>query len=274
MHPIHATLAASTLCAILASCGGGGGGSDTPPVATTTTDTGQPVPPPVTTDTTPEPAPPRIPPEAGTPQPSPEPAPTAPPATETPPPPAAENPPPAAPPPTTEPGATPTPPAEEGPTPAPVFAAALQSAPADRATLSGTITVTLTGSGIRNAELLPRGGYAPTFGTATVAPDNTSATITLDTTTLPDGRLDPIRASAFNQPPGTSGASEIIVMPPRTWYVDNIPGDSCATYATINQLPDGRPALLDGSPATVRYCEPDAWPTTGMPPDCECIRYQ
>lgn len=141
--------------------------------------------------------------------------------------------------------------------------------------MRGVVTMRVAGSAIGNAELLPPVGYAPLYGRFVVSADRESATLEFDTRQFSDGRLDPMRISVFDQGPGESDAREAVVMMPRRWYVDNNPDNSqCEIYATINQLPDYRPAKLDGTPVTVQYCEPHAWPPTGMPADCECVKYR
>jgi hypothetical protein len=100
------------------------------------------------------------------------------------------------------------------------FAATVTTAPADGATISGTVRIEISGSGIENAELLPPTGYTPVYGTFSISPDKTTALLDLDTRTLPDGPLM-VRASAFDAPAGQASAGEIIAMNSRSWQVQN-----------------------------------------------------
>mgnify|MGYP003575377924 CR=1 FL=1 len=154
------------------------------------------------------------------------------------------------------------------------FAASVAMAPPHGSSLSGIVRLEVRGSGIENVELLPVSGYLPRLGLFNISADRTFAWLDLDTTALPDSRLQPMRVSAFNRPAGAPGAQEIIAMPARTWFVRNHGGNSqCIAYATINQLPDQRPALLDGKPAPILFCEPSHWPNGVMPQDCECVLF-
>lgn len=107
------------------------------------------------------------------------------------------------------------------PAAAPVVVTAV-SAPPDGATLSGNVFLRIEGSNIQNAELLPAESYTPRLGEFVVAADHKSATLQFNTTTIPNGTLH-VRISAFNLPPGSAGASEIVAMPSRTWQFSNQP---------------------------------------------------
>lgn len=120
------------------------------------------------------------------------------------------------------------------PDPAP-FSAQLVAAPADGATISGTITLEVRGSNIKNVELLPSQGYVPRLAVFTVSSDGKLATATLDTQTLPDGLLV-ARISSFDAPAGQP-ANEIVSMPARSWIIKN------------NATPAGFTASLTNAPA-------------------------
>ena len=103
--------------------------------------------------------------------------------------------------------------------PASPFAATVTQAPADGATISGTVRILVSGSGIRNVELLPATGYQPLIARGVVNGDNKGAYIDLDTTFIPDGPVT-YRVAAFNALP-SQGGSEITAMRARTWTVKN-----------------------------------------------------
>lgn len=103
--------------------------------------------------------------------------------------------------------------------PASSFAASVTQAPPDRATVSGTVRILVSGSGIQNVELLPETGYEPLIVRGVVTGDNIGAYVDLDTTVIPDGQVT-FRVAAFNTPPGQNG-SEITAMQARTWTVQN-----------------------------------------------------
>lgn len=111
------------------------------------------------------------------------------------------------------------------------FFADLATAPDDGATLSGNVTMSITGIGIKNAELLPATGYTPIYGTFSVAPDGRSATLTINTATLANGTRG-FRISAYDQPPGTPGAVEDVAMAARTWTISNSSGSGSTTPPT------------------------------------------
>jgi hypothetical protein len=113
--------------------------------------------------------------------------------------------------------------------PPPEFSANVLQAPADGTTLAGTVALEIRGSGIANAELLIDTGYAPVLERFTVSADRTVARLNFDTRNIPNGLLR-LRISAFNMPPGSSEASEIVAMPARSWTFNNSPP------------PDGTPA--------------------------------
>lgn len=104
------------------------------------------------------------------------------------------------------------------------FSAQLSAAPADGTSISGTVAIEVTGSNIRNVELLPSQGNIPILATFTVSADRTRASLLLDTTTLSDGAMA-VRISAFDAPAGMP-ANEIVAMPARTWIIKNkaVPG--------------------------------------------------
>ncbi|MGE5623299.1 MAG: hypothetical protein ACM3WS_09110, partial [Bacillota bacterium] len=107
------------------------------------------------------------------------------------------------------------------PAAAPVVISAV-SAPADGTTLSGNVFLRIEGTNIQNAELLPADSYTPRLGEFVVAADRKSASLLFNTTTIPNGPLH-VRISAFNLPPGSAGASEVVAMPARTWHFANQP---------------------------------------------------
>lgn len=117
------------------------------------------------------------------------------------------------------------------------FSAQLASAPANGATISGVITLEVTGSNIKNVELLPAEGYEPKYAVFAVSPDGTRATAALDTTSLPDGALT-VRISAFDAPAGQP-ANEIVVMSARTWNIRNKPAPATFTARVTNAPADG-----------------------------------
>jgi hypothetical protein len=100
------------------------------------------------------------------------------------------------------------------------FTAGLVSAPAPGAAVSGIVHLEVQGSGMVNVELLPANGSTPKLGVFNVSGDRTSASLDLDSRSLPDGPVD-VRISAFNVTEGQPGAQEIIVMPARQWDIRN-----------------------------------------------------
>ncbi len=116
--------------------------------------------------------------------------------------------------------------------------AALTSAPEDGARLSGIVRLEVSGSGMRNVELLTESGYSPRLGRFDVSGDGRSASLDFDTSMIPNGGAR-LRISAFDAPAGTSGASEVIAMPPRLWLIRN-PSGSEGT-------PEGRAAACLGA---------------------------
>lgn len=130
--------------------------------------------------------------------------------------------------------------------PSGVFSAAVTSAPADGATISGITRLELRGSGIANAELLPASGYAPTYGTFNVSADRTMAWLDFDTRSLPDGVKD-LRISAYNVTQGQSGAAEIIAMPVRGWNIQNGSGQSPdALFSAMVTMAPPHGAIVSG----------------------------
>jgi beta-glucanase (GH16 family)/lysophospholipase L1-like esterase len=107
-------------------------------------------------------------------------------------------------------------------TPSPsTFTANVFTAPSEGSVISGLVTITVTGSGIYNVELLPETGYTPIYARLNVSSDHTSATIQWDTSQQQDG-TGRFRLSAFNTPPNVqAGVIELIAMSPRTWTIAN-----------------------------------------------------
>ncbi len=112
---------------------------------------------------------------------------------------------------------------------APYFAV-VSMAPANNATLSGIVRLEVRGNLMANVELLPANSYLPRLGVFNKTGDQTIAWLDLDTRALPNGRLD-VRISAFNVPDGQPGATEIIVMPARTWNIDNNGAPPAPTFS-------------------------------------------
>ncbi|RZI40623.1 hypothetical protein EGT07_21965 [Herbaspirillum sp. HC18] len=125
------------------------------------------------------------------------------------------------------------------------FSAAVTSAPANGAVVSGITRLTIHGSGIANAQLLPATGYTPTLGTFNVSTDRTTATLDFDSRSLPDGVRD-VRISAFNMTDGQIGATEIVAMPARQWTLSNGLGsfNASVTIAPVQgEIVSGRTRL-------------------------------
>jgi probable HAF family extracellular repeat protein len=127
-----------------------------------------------------------------------------------------------------------------------VFSAQVTIAPDDGATVSGTVTLEVTGSNIANVELLPADGYLPRYAVFTVSDDKTSATAKLDTTKFPDGALV-ARISAFDTPAGSSTATEIIAMPARTWNIQNGAKPSPGTFSAQLSAAPADGATISGT---------------------------
>lgn len=117
---------------------------------------------------------------------------------------------------------------------APFFAHLLQ-APASGATLSGVVRLEITGNDLYNVELLPADSYLPRYGVFNITGDRTLAWLDLDTTRLPNGPIN-LRVSAFNAPAGQP-ASEIVVMPARTWNISNSGTPASTFAATLTAAP-------------------------------------
>jgi lysophospholipase L1-like esterase len=105
------------------------------------------------------------------------------------------------------------------------------SAPANGATISGVVTITIAGENIQNAELLPEFGYSPIYGTFKLAADRSSASLSFNTASLSD-RTTRFRVSAFNTPPNTSGATEVVVFT-REWTLSNGSGSGTSPLSII-----------------------------------------
>lgn len=124
------------------------------------------------------------------------------------------------------------------------FTAAVSTAPATGAALSGIVRIEVMGYDMRNVELLPASGYQPKLGVFNITGDRTIAWLDLDTTKLPNGPLN-VRVSAFNGPSGQPGATEIVAMPARTWNINNAAPPSGSFSAILTSAPpDG--ATLKG----------------------------
>ena len=98
--------------------------------------------------------------------------------------------------------------------------AMVTAAPPEGAPVSGVVQFEVRGSGMANVELLPATGYTPRWGAFTVTENGALATLSFDTRTLPNGPVQ-LRISAFDQPPGSVTASEVVAMAPRTWNISN-----------------------------------------------------
>lgn len=124
------------------------------------------------------------------------------------------------------------------PSPAP-FTAAATTAPAEGSVLSGIVRLEVRGTGLENVELLPPDGYTPVLGRFTVSADKTLAWLDFDTRILPNGVLL-TRISAFNQPPGGSGASEVVAMTTRSWELNNTPMPTSEQVPSASYMPEVR----------------------------------
>jgi len=130
-----------------------------------------------------------------------------------------------------------TPSGQNGGTPASEpFTATLTTAPANGSTVAGTVTLEVQGSAIENAELLPPDGYSPRLGVFTVAPDKRRAWLDFDTRSLPNGTLL-ARVSVYNRPAGSADATEIVVMPTRTWMLRNDPPPAPVAIPPASYMP-------------------------------------
>lgn len=121
-------------------------------------------------------------------------------------------------------------------TPPSAFTAAVTTAPADGAVVSGITRLEVRGSGIVNAELLPADGYAPRLGVFNVSADKTVAWLDFDSGSLPDGVRD-VRIAAYNVAPGQRNGTEIIAMPARRWQFANGTASSAPFTATVTMAP-------------------------------------
>ncbi len=118
----------------------------------------------------------------------------------------------------------------------------MSQAPADAATLTGTVRLEVRGSGLANVELLPATGYTPRVGVFSIFSDGTIAQFDFNTLALPSG-LTQLRVSAFNAPPGDPSAREIVAMPARTWVIINPPA-TAPILIQLSDLPFRDPAPL------------------------------
>lgn len=117
------------------------------------------------------------------------------------------------------------------------FAAMVTIAPPAGATLAGNVQLEVRGSAIGNAELLPADGYAPVLGRFSVATDRTMAALDFDTRSLPNGVLL-ARISAFDQPAGSTGTTEIVAMPARRWTLANSPEPVVTQIPPASLMPE------------------------------------
>jgi hypothetical protein len=112
------------------------------------------------------------------------------------------------------------------------------SAPQDGAAVNGTVQLAISGANLGNAELLPATTAQPLLGRFSVAPDGNSATLALDTSTVPNGPLT-LRIAAYNAAPGDSTAQETPAMSARTWTFANSPspaGNDAGRTARCQQM--------------------------------------
>lgn len=130
-------------------------------------------------------------------------------------------------------------------TPASTFAASLTQAPANGATVSGTVRLEVRGSGIANAELLTASGPSPRLGVFNVSADRTMAWLEFDSRSVADGALG-ARVAVYNVQPGQPGATEIIGMPARTWNVANGSAPAPATFTATVTMAPGHGEVLSG----------------------------
>lgn len=121
------------------------------------------------------------------------------------------------------------------------FSAQVTNAPADGATISGKVSLEVTGTGIENAELLPQSGYTPQYAVFSISPDKTRASVDFDTTKLSNGKLA-VRITAFNAPAGSSTAGEIVAMATRTWNIQN----TTWSIADLGTLGEGAGGSVNG----------------------------
>lgn len=96
------------------------------------------------------------------------------------------------------------------------FTSTVTMAPVHGEIVSGRTRLEVRGSGMKNVELLPASGYAPSLGTFNLDGNGSFAWLEFDTTSLPNGILT-ARISAFDVPAGQANAREIIAMPARQW---------------------------------------------------------
>jgi hypothetical protein len=101
---------------------------------------------------------------------------------------------------------------------APSFTAITAMAPPHGSMISGWITLELRGTGMRNVELLPAGGYTPIY--AVFSGDNGFKYLAFDTRSLPNGAFSP-RIVAFDVAAGQPNARQIVAMPRRDWVINN-----------------------------------------------------
>lgn len=104
------------------------------------------------------------------------------------------------------------------------FNAHIFKAPGEGAIITGRVMLMVQGEGMVNAELLGPDGYAPKYATFYCAKHPNPGkicSVNFDTTQFANGPYV-MRISVFDAPAGQP-AREIVVMPPRQWYVDNTP---------------------------------------------------
>ena len=83
----------------------------------------------------------------------------------------------------------------------------------------------VTGTAMRNVELVPADTLAPVLGRFAVAPDGSFATLPFDTNSLPKGVIR-VRIVAYDVPAGQPG-NMVVAMPARTWNVGDPSAPPC-----------------------------------------------
>lgn len=109
------------------------------------------------------------------------------------------------------------PPPIDPPTTAAFTVSDLNGEPGDGERVCGTRFITIYGTNIRNAEIVPAEGYFPKYGTFDVDSSGTFGRIFFNPLNVPPGQLG-VRIVAFDAPAGQPGR-EIVAMPPRTWEI-------------------------------------------------------
>lgn len=102
----------------------------------------------------------------------------------------------------------------------PTFNATLTTGPSDSATLQNTVQFAIAGDLIENAELVSSASASTAlYGTFTIASNQESGVLNLDTTTLANGTYR-MRVLAYDVPPGSSGLVTT-AMAVRTYTISN-----------------------------------------------------